>query len=92
MKFPRTNAVFVARKHPDRREPFVQTDWRLLKNRADFDRELLGARFALPEAAAAEVIVVLAFAALTYWAFRPPGFGKVLDVNIRVRKEPNRLK
>jgi hypothetical protein len=43
------DSVLAVRHHPHGAEPFVETDSRILKDRADLDRELLLAVLALPK-------------------------------------------
>ena len=53
MNFPRTDTVLGVDDHPHRAKPLVQTNGRILKDRALLDGELLLTGFASPHAARA---------------------------------------
>ena len=60
---PTRDSVLAVRHHPHGAEPFVETDSRILKDRADLDRELFLAVPALPDQPCGEVGSFLAGAA-----------------------------
>lgn len=88
-QFVRRDAVLGVGDEPDSREPLVQPERRILEDRADLDRRLLLARFALPETAGGEVREVGAFAMRTVPTVRPAKFGDEVGAHVDVIEVPD---
>ena len=73
VNLPGRDAVLHRSNHPNNREPLVEANWRILKNRADFDGELLLVvlAFALPTALIGEVANILRSTGGAHDAIRP---------------------
>src|SRR5437660_6363395 len=86
-----TDAVFAVRKQPHCGEPFIETNCRILEDRADLNAELFAAFKARPYQASLEKRKVLGLAARTFWAFWPLRLGNSFKAHHSVRKVPNGL-
>ena len=89
--FIRANSVFAVHEHPQSDKPFVERDWRILKNRPNFDGELFLARLTLPSLLRGK-IVVLAMPAL--WAGRaigPAHLGDRVNADLLILEVPDSI-
>ena len=81
MHFPRANAVLAIHEHPKRREPFVESDWRVFEDRSSLERELAALMMAsaLPSVVLLrELHVVTAATGTPHLAVRPHTTDKIL--------------
>ncbi len=82
-----TDSVLAVNQHPNCRHPLVQSDGRILEDAAHFDRELLLAGIAVPDAPCLNERVLLGIAAGTAdLAVRPAQFDRIVESSVRVRK------
>src|SRR6266446_2319685 len=87
MNFPRANPVLTVHQHPQRREPFVESDRRVLKDRARLKRELptLVMTRTLPAVILfRELHVVAATPRASHFAVRPQATNEVVAAIRRI--------
>ena len=91
--FVGANAVLAIGKHPHRKQPLVQGDWRVLKDSPDFDRELCFRvpSLTLPDFARSNKGNVLRSTGRTYNPILPTPRREVIDAVHRIGKVDNRL-
>ena len=83
MDFHATNAILAVTEHPESRHPFIHTERRILKDRSQFERELLLAGVAKPDAASLNERMFFRAATWTrYLAIRPTELLGVLKATI----------
>jgi hypothetical protein len=87
-EFVRRDAVLRVGDEPNRREPLVETEGRILEDGADLHGELLFARLALPEASGGQV-GVRPLTAGANRAVRPAETGDELGADIQVTEVPD---
>jgi len=80
------NAVLAIDEHPDRHQPLVESDRRVLEDRSDTDRILFFAALALPKLARAQKRVVRRAAPRAAHAARPAHFDREFKGVLRVRE------
>jgi hypothetical protein len=83
-EFVRANPVLRVGSKPDSGKPLVQTERRILKDRADLDRVLLLTRLALPEVASGQVGVLRAAALRADRPVRPAQASDEIGADIEV--------
>lgn len=94
VKFPRRNTILAVQQHPDRWQPLLQRDRRVLKDRADLEGE---ARFgvrgvALPNPVFGEIANLLGITDRTFhFAVRPAQRNHEIVTMLIVRKVLNRI-
>src|SRR5579862_519940 len=81
----RRYAILAVRKHPHRIQPLVESNWAILGNRADFNRELPPASETRPHQPCLEKRHLFALAAWAYNAIRPLHFPNGFNADQRVR-------
>lgn len=89
-----TNAVLGVGKQPDRRQPLVESDRRVLEDRSDLDRELAPRVLvlALPQAPSGDEADPIGPAGRTNHAtIGPAQFDHIVEANIGVREVSDRL-
>src|SRR5581483_6248279 len=81
------NSVLAVHKQPERREPLVQWNRRILKDRPDLDGELASAFFALPSLLGFQVVMLVSKAFRTDGnAIRPTEIGNGVNTDILIRE------
>src|SRR5581483_2962059 len=84
--------VLAVHKHPERREPFVQGNGRILEDRPDLDGELATALFAFPALLRGKVMVILADALRAGGnAIFPSQIGDRVNAGLLIREIPDSL-
>src|SRR5690348_11099555 len=88
----RTDPIFRVRDQPNSREPLVESERRVLKDRSNLDGELLLTRLALPEPASRQVGVSEAVAFRADRTVGPAEFGYELGAYVEIGEVANCLK
>ena len=93
MDFIATDSILRARNQPDRRQPLIQTERRILENRSDFGRELplLVGALTLPFLLLRQKGHVIASARRTDNAVRPAARSQVAQAIVRIREVKDRF-
>lgn len=85
------NALLVAGDHPDRHEPLVQRQLRVLEDRPDLDGEPLAALAALMGAIVREVVHLRAAAVRAERAILPANGPEMINADLLVREHFHHL-
>ncbi len=85
-EFVRRDAVLGVGDEPDSGEPLVESERRVLEDRAELDRELLFTALALPESASRQVGVFNRATAGANGPVRPAQLGDEIGADVDVRE------
>lgn len=93
MNLIRANTVFAVGDHPDRGEPLIEADRRILKDRSDLGAELLFRvlRLAFPQPPRLEEGHFLASTRRALHALRPSDADHEIEAGIRVGEVADRI-
>jgi hypothetical protein len=86
-----TDTVLGVDQEPDRGEPLVEADRRILKDRPEFDAELLATALALPDAASGQERVLIGATAGAGHTIGPAETSQERQAHVRIGEVPNGL-